>query len=76
MNENMKKIIFTVSVLTNLLLITAADFKSEPVVTVMETPKKKTNCGYTIVEFGKGIDCNGDTVKLARVNGVQVRIDS
>jgi len=73
----MKKIIFTVSVLTNLLLITAADFKSTPIVTIKEKPaKKKMNCGYTIVEFGKGIDCNGDTVKLARVNGIQVRIDS
>jgi len=73
----MKKLIFTVSVLMNLLLITAADFKAKPEVTATEPlVKKKTNCGYTIIEFGKGVDCNGDTIKLARVNGVQVRIDS
>jgi len=71
----MKKIIFTISVLINLVLITAADFKAKPVVTAAPV-KQKSICGYTIIEFGKGIDCNGDTVKLAKVNGVQVRIDS
>ena len=75
----MNKLIVTVSILLNLLLITAADFKSAPIV-ISEVPKaplqKKSNCGYTIIEFGKGIDCHGDTIKLARVNGVQIRVDS
>lgn len=35
-------------------------------------PKKSPSCGYTIVEYGKGIDCNGDTVKLIKVEGIQV----
>jgi len=73
----MKKLIFAISVLTNLSLITAADFKSKPVIPVAVAPvKQKTTCGYTIVEFGKGVDCHGDTIKLAKVNGIQVRIDS
>jgi hypothetical protein len=25
--------------------------------------------GYTIIEFGKGINCQGDTVQLERVKG-------
>ena len=61
----------------NLLLITAADFKAkEEVMVPKPLVKKKTTCGYTIIEFGKGVDCNGDTIKLAKVNGIQVRIDS
>ena len=39
-------------------------------------PVKKKCIGFTIVEYGKGIDCNGDTVKLVRVNGVQVLAES
>lgn len=70
----MKKLIFTVSVLVNVLLITAADFRSNEV--AVKPVTKKPVCGYTIIEFGKGVDCNGDTIKLAKVNGVQVRIDS
>lgn len=70
----MKKILFTVSILANLLLITAADFKSRP--DKFARAKKQSVCGYTIVEFGKGVDCHGDTIRLTRVNGVQVRIDS
>jgi hypothetical protein len=37
----------------------------------VDKPKKICN-GYTIVEFGKGIDCNGDTIRLVKINGVQV----
>ena len=73
--KSMKKIIFTISILANLVLITAADFKSKPEVAAAPA-KQKSVCGYRIVEFGKGVDCNGDTIKLAKVNGVQVRIDS
>ena len=32
--------------------------------------EEKISCkGYTIIEFGKGIDCHGDTVKLVKVRG-------
>ncbi len=72
----MKKAIFTISVLVNLILITAADFKSKPADIAPVITKQKSVCGYRIVEFGKGVDCNGDTIKLARVNGMQVRVDS
>lgn len=33
----------------------------------------KTMCtGYTIVENGKGVNCNGDTVALQKIGGLQV----
>jgi hypothetical protein len=36
----------------------------------------KPNCNgaYTILEYGRGIDCNGDTVRLEKVNGFQVLV--
>jgi len=36
-------------------------------------PEKKKECNgaYTIIEYGIGIDCNGDTVKLVKVHGIQ-----
>ena len=36
--------------------------------------KYSPSCGYTIVEFGVGVDCNGDTVKIVRKNGAQALI--
>lgn len=34
------------------------------------TPKVKRNClGYSVIEVDKGIDCNGDTIKLIKENG-------
>jgi hypothetical protein len=30
----------------------------------------KKHCrGYSVIEAGKGIDCNGDTIKLVKVSG-------
>lgn len=35
--------------------------------------KWERNCtGYTIIEYGKGINCNGDTVALQKIGGLQV----
>jgi hypothetical protein len=31
---------------------------------------QKKNCsGYVVIEFNKGIDCNGDTIKLMKKHG-------
>lgn len=33
----------------------------------------KTMCsGYTIVEYGRGVNCHGDTVALQKIGGLQV----
>jgi hypothetical protein len=33
------------------------------------TPVKKHCRGYSVIEVDKGIDCNGDTIKLVKMNG-------
>ena len=35
---------------------------------------KKACIGYTIIEASKGIDCNGDTIKLVRTAGFYERV--
>jgi hypothetical protein len=71
----MKKIILAVGIITGAAAMLGADIRrNDSSKTAIAVPKKKC-IGYTIIEFGKGIDCNGDTVKLKRVNGVQVLAD-
>ena len=34
----------------------------------------KRSCkGYTVIEASKGVDCNGDTIKLVKVSGFYQR---
>lgn len=67
----MKKLLFTLSILLNLALLSAADFQDQR--NAKSVLKKTSACGYTIVEFGKGVDCHGDTIMLKKINGLQVR---
>ena len=68
----MRKIILGLSFLIVLIAIVGADFRrTEAPRKNIVIPRKKC-VGYTIIEFGKGIDCNGDTVKLVKRNGIQV----
>jgi hypothetical protein len=67
----MRKTVLILAVLIVIVLI-AADFKKENTTASLQVnPQKKPCYGYTIIEFGKGIDCNGDTVKLVKVKGGQ-----
>ena len=34
---------------------------------------KKVCKGYTVIEASKGVDCNGDTIKLVKVSGFYQR---
>jgi hypothetical protein len=65
----MKKVVLTLAVLIVLVVLIGADIRRKE--TTPTTMPKKSCYGYTIIEFGKGIDCNGDTVKLVKVNGGQ-----
>lgn len=69
----MKSIIGSFGMIALAMLLAGVTFhgpvESTPVVT---TKKYKPSCGYTIIEFGIGIDCNGDTVRIMRTNGAQV----
>lgn len=40
-------------------------------IAAFDAPQKKPCYGYTIIEFGKGVDCNGDTIRLVKVPGGQ-----
>jgi hypothetical protein len=68
----MKKIILAVGILASVAAMLGADIRRNDSSTTQQIVQKKKCIGYTIIEFGKGIDCNGDTVKLKRINGVQV----
>jgi hypothetical protein len=73
----MRRIFLVFSFLFVLIILIGADIRRNDSSTqVSSSPKKKKCLGYTIIEFGKGIDCNGDTVKLVKVNGVQVLAES
>jgi hypothetical protein len=64
----MRKAILTPLVITVLIMLIGADIRRP----VPDTkPEKKFCNGYTIVEFGKAVDCNGDTINLVKVNGGQ-----
>jgi len=67
----MKKIVTSAGLIALLVVILGADIRR---IDSQNTPReaKKRCVGYTIIEYGKGLDCNGDTLKLVRVNGVQV----
>ena len=42
--------------------------------TSAELTVKKPCSGYTVIEASKGIDCNGDTIKLVRTAGFYERV--
>ncbi|RAW01405.1 hypothetical protein [Pseudochryseolinea flava] len=67
----MKKVFLTFMMMVTILAVIGAGLHHGSV-SQRPKPKKAPSCGYTIVEYGKGIDCNGDTVKLIREQGIQV----
>jgi hypothetical protein len=65
-----KSVAILISTATLIALLGADLYKKQPSTPI--TIQKKKCLGYTIVEFGKGVDCNGDTIKLTKVTGGQV----
>jgi hypothetical protein len=67
----MKRFVVTLAALLCFtMMMTGADIRSAVKAKQHGSPKEKDHCiGYTIIEVDKGIDCNGDTVKLQRVHG-------
>lgn len=65
-----------VSLIITLGLAGLAFFGAEQRVAPQQEVKKvakKACIGYTIIEASKGIDCNGDTIKLVRTAGFYER---
>ena len=67
----MKKILLLFSVVVMVIVLLGADIRRKKQSESNVTTEKKPCYGYTIIEFGTGINCNGDTVKLVKVNGGQ-----
>ena len=64
----MKTIFLLFGVVLTLVVLLGADIRRQK---EAETPviEEKPCYGYTIIEFGKGINCQGDTVNLVKVEG-------
>lgn len=74
--SRMRKIMIGCNVILVLTALLGADIRRNDTTNRQVALPKKKCLGYTIIEFGKGVDCNGDTVKLVKVNGVQVLASS
>ncbi|HEY0655979.1 MAG TPA: hypothetical protein VGD65_22745 [Chryseosolibacter sp.] len=70
----MRKVVVALTVMIMLVVLIGADIRRTDASSAGQPAniKLKKKCyGYTIIEFGKGVDCNGDTVSLVRVDGIQ-----
>ena len=65
----MKKIFLLFGVVLTLVVLLGADIRRKKEASLAAVVEKRPCYGYTIIEFGKGVDCNGDTVKLTKVKG-------
>lgn len=63
----MKRVLSLVAIGVSLcVMIIGADYRTSE--TTVDQARRKC-MGYTIIEAGKGVDCNGDTIKLVRKHG-------
>lgn len=67
----MKKIFLLFSIVLMLVALLGADIRRKNEAALALVVEKKPCYGYTIIEFGKGINCDGDTVKLIKIDGGQ-----
>lgn len=65
----MKKIFLLFSIVVMLVVLLGADIRRKKEALLTPEEDKKPCYGYTIIEFGKGINCHGDTVMLTKVKG-------
>lgn len=67
---SMKRFAVALIAILGCSMLSGVSFHEPPV--VKQVKKYSPSCGYTIVEFGVGIDCNGDTVRIVKKGGAQV----
>jgi len=65
----MKSIFLLFGIVLTLVVLLGADIRRKKEAPMEPAAEKRPCYGYTIIEFGKGIDCQGDTVKLVAVKG-------
>lgn len=64
----MKKWIVVAGIIVVALSLISAGITKHSLFTRKEIIKKSC-AGFTVIEAGKGIDCNGDTIRLEKTNG-------
>lgn len=64
----MKKILLLFAVVLMLVVLLGADIRRKKEAQLSQENRKPCY-GYTIIEFGKGVNCKGDTVILTKVKG-------
>ncbi|MGC1242950.1 MAG: hypothetical protein WA874_15275 [Chryseosolibacter sp.] len=62
----MKKIFLLFGIVLMLVVLVGADIRGRKETSLPPLVEKKPCYGYTIIEFGKGINCDGDTVRLEK----------
>lgn len=55
-------------------LVIGADHRTSATTQKITKITKKSCSGYTVIEASKGIDCNGDTIKLTKAGGFYQRV--
>ena len=65
----MKKIFLLFGLVVMLVVLLGADIRRKKEAASALAVENKPCFGYTIIEFGKGINCDGETVQLSMVKG-------
>ncbi|WP_276372365.1 hypothetical protein [Chryseolinea sp. H1M3-3] len=68
----MVRSVIIVGIAVTTIILSGANFKN---IEAKEIAEKKNCRGYSVIEVDKGIDCNGDTIKLTKVNGFFERVN-
>lgn len=74
--HNMKRFIVALSLISVPLLFSGVTFYQPEAASPPTLKKYSPSCGYTIIEYGVGIDCNGDTVRIKKQHGAQILVNS
>ena len=67
----MKKLMFFLTLGLFAFLVIGADQRESQATAEIV---KRACTGYTVIEASKGVDCNGDTIKLVKVSGFYQRV--
>ena len=70
-NNKMKRLLFIMTLGLFAFMVIGADQRESQ---ISAAPLKKACKGYTVIEASKGVDCNGDTIKLVKVSGFYQRV--
>lgn len=70
----MKKLFLLFGIVLIVIVLVGADLRHAKA-TLPAIADRKPCYGYTIIEFGKAINCQGDTVRLTKVRGGGQKLD-